>query len=121
MKATLDVLAILAAAIVNFVAGVTLIHIGRVHTRLFSGMDMELPMISKAAAAYTATVAPMIVGSILGVATLAGLGFVFRSEKLRWLLPFLLSVSFLVAILHIMFVAFGVTLPLVRVAYTMGQ
>lgn len=121
MKATLDVLAILAAAIVNLVAGVTLINIGRVHTRLFSEMDMALPIISRASAAYTATVAPIIVGVILGIATLAGLGLVFRSERLRWLLPFLLSVSFIVAILHIMFVLFGVTLPLVRITYTMGQ
>jgi uncharacterized membrane protein len=121
MKATLDVLAILAASIVNLVAGVTITNIGRVHTRLFSEMDMELPLISKASAAYTATVAPIIVGLILGIATLAGLGFIFRSERLRWMLPFLLSISFIVAILHIMFVSFGVTLPLVRITYTMGQ
>jgi len=121
MKATLDVLAIIAASIVNLVAGVTITNIGRVHTRLFSEMDMELPLISKTSAAYTATVAPIIVGLILGIATLAGLGFIFRSERLRWMLPFLLSISFIVAILHIMFVSFGVTLPLVRNTYTMGQ
>ena len=121
MKATLDVFAILAAAIVNLVAGVTLINIGRVHTRLFSEMDMELPLISKASTAYTATVAPIAVGVIFGIVTLAALGFVFRSERLRWLLPFLLSVSFIVAILHIMFVSFGVTLPLTRITHTMGE
>ena len=121
MKATLDVFAILAAAIVNLIAGVTLINIGRVHTRLFSEMDMELPLISKVSTAYTATAAPITVGVIFSIVTLAVLGFVFRSERLRWLLPFLLSVSFIVAILHIMFVSFGVTLPLTRITHTMGQ
>ena len=121
MKATLDVVAILAASIVNLVAGTTQLTIGRVHARMFSEMDMELPLISRATVAYTSTAAPVIVGLILGMAILAGLSFVFRSERLRWLLPFLLSLSFIVAFLHIMFVSFGVTLPLVRITHTMGQ
>ena len=121
MRATLDLLAILAASVAHFISGITLVNIGRVHTRLFSGMDMELPLISKAATAYTATAAPIVTGLALGLGTLVGLGLVFRSEKSRWLLPFLLTLSFIAVLLHIMFVSFGVTLPLVGGIHTMEQ
>ena len=121
MKCVLNLLAVIAASIVHLISGPTLINIGRVHTRLFTEMEMELPLISKASAAYTGTIVPMIVGLILGVATLLGLGFVYRSERIRWLLPVMISISFVVAILHIMFVSFGATLPLVRITSTMGH
>lgn len=120
MRTIPDLLAIFTVSVVHIISGITLITIGRVHSRLFSEMDMELPLISKASAAYTATVAPIVVGLILGLTTLVGLGLVLRSERLRWLLPSLLSLSFVVAFLHIMFVSFGVTLPLVRITHTMG-
>ena len=89
--------------------------------RLFSEMDMELPMISKASMAYTTTAAPIVVGLLLGLVTLAGLVLINRSERLRGLLPFLLSVSFIVVILQIVFVSFGVSLPLVKMAEAMAQ
>lgn len=121
MRTLFDILAIIAASVVHLISGPALINIGRVHTHLFSGMEMDLPLISRATVSYTATFFPIIVGLVLGVTTLLGFGVVYRNERIRWLLPFLLTVSFVVAILHIMFVSFGVTLPLVRITYSMGQ
>ncbi|YCM46468.1 hypothetical protein V2O64_10605 [Verrucomicrobiaceae bacterium 227] len=116
-----DLLAVIAASIAHLVSGITTINIGRVHTRLFSETDMELPMITRAVVSYTATSAPVIVGVALGLATLLGLGLVLRSEKTRWIFPFLLALSFVTVIFHLIFVSFGMSLPLTRIADTMGQ
>ncbi len=121
IRKLLDLIAVLAASIAHFVSGITIVNIGRVHFRLFSEMDMELPLISKLSASYTATAAPIIAGVALALVTLVGLGLVLRSEKRRWMLPFLLALSFVAVIMHIVFVSFGVTLPLMRITYTMGQ
>lgn len=121
IRKLLDLITILTASIAHFVSGITIVNIGRVHSRLFSEMDMELPLISKLSASYTATAAPIIAGAALALATLVGLGLVLRSERLRWMFPFLLALSFVVVILHIVFVSFGVTLPLMRITYSIGQ
>lgn len=121
MRATFDLLSILAASVAHFVSGVALAYIGRFHIRVYSGMEMELPLISEAAVSYTATSAPIITGLVVGLGGLAGMLLVFRSGKYRWLLPLLLTLSFVAAILHIMFVTFGVTLPLVPMIHTMNQ
>jgi hypothetical protein len=121
IRKLLDLIAVLAASIAHFVSGITIVNIGRVHSRLFSEMDMELPLISKLSASYTASAAPIITGVALSLVTLVGLGLVLRPEKRRWMLPFLLALSFVAVIMHIAFMSFGVTLPLMRITYTMGQ
>lgn len=121
MKTFLNVLAVLTAAVVNMVSGTAVMTVGRVHALAISDKDSELPLISQASTAYTATNAPMLVGMFLGVATLVGLSLVIRSKRFHWLLPFLLALSFVVATLHLMFVVFGVTIPLVRIISTMSE
>lgn len=121
MRTILDLVAVFTASAAHFVSGFTLVGIGRLYIRVFSESEMELPMISKASAGYTATVVPIMIGVVLGLATLAGLGMVLRSEKTRWLLPFLLTLSFVILILHILFVWIGATLPLLRISSTMSE
>ena len=121
MKPILDYISIFAASIANIISGFSLIAIGRAHARMFFETDSELPLISNASIAYTSTFAPILVGLIVGVATLAGLVFVRRSDRFRSLLPFLLTISFIFVILHIMFVAFGAALPLFRITYSMSE
>ena len=82
---------------------------------------MDLPVMTSAAAGYTTTDAPIFVGFTVGFVTLAGLVFVRRTERLQWMLPILLSLSFVFVILHVMFVALAGALPLLRITYTMTQ
>jgi hypothetical protein len=121
MKKILDIVAISIASIAHLTTGVFLASIGRAFTRMFSEVDMELPLISKVSVGYTAMVSPILVGIALCLATLVGLVLVSRSEKIRWLLPFLLTISFVVVILHLMFVSFGVMLPLMHMVSMMNQ
>lgn len=121
MKTLPNLLAIIAASATHVLSGFFLTSFGRVNTRIFSETDMELPHISKALAAYTSTVAPIIVGLLLGFVTLTVLVLINRSEHLRYLLSFLISVSFVVVLLQIAFVSFGLSLPLVRMVEMMAQ
>ena len=121
MNPILTAIAILAATVVHIISGSALISIGRSHASLFKEADCELPLISELSTNYTATTAPIIVGLLLGMMTLLGLGLVFRFQTFHWLLPLLLSLSFVTAILHIMFVVFGITVPLLPVTPTMSQ
>ena len=45
----------------------------------------------------------------------------FRSERTRWLLPFLLTISFVAVILHLTSILFGVTSPLVKMVDMMNM
>jgi hypothetical protein len=121
MKPFLDYISIFAASIANIIAGFGIIYIGRAHTRLFSELAVELPVLSKAAVTYTSTNAPVIVGIAVGFVTLAGLILVRRNESQRWMLPILLSLSFVFTIIHLLFVAFAGALPLLRITYIMTQ
>ena len=121
MKPILTAIAILAVTVVHIISGSALISIGRSHASLFKEADCKLPLISELSTNYTATTAPIIVGLLLGMMTVLGLGLVFRPQTFHWLLPFLLSLSFVTVILHIMFVVFGITVPLLPVTPTMSQ
>ena len=121
MKKLLDLLAITVASIAHLITGVFLVNIGRIFTRMYSDTDMQLPLLSKASVTYTATAAPIMVGLGLCLATLVGLGMAFRSERTRWLLPFLLTISFVAVILHLTSILFGVTSPLVKMVDMMNM
>jgi hypothetical protein len=121
MRPLLDYISIFAASSVNIVSGFSLTYIGRAHTRLFSEMAIDLPVLSSAAVGYTATNAPVFVGFAVGLVTLVGLILIRRIERLRWMLPILLSLSFVFVVLHIIFVALASSLPLLRITYTMTQ
>ena len=121
MKKIFTALAILSATVVHVISGSALASIGRIHAFQFAGTDSELPLISELAFNYTATGAPLIIGLFLAAATLVGLGLIFRSSRFQWLLPFLLSISFVTAIVHIMLVVFGVTIPLLRTMAIMSE
>ena len=120
MKTTFDALAILAAGTVHILSGFVLVYIGRMHAIHFESIDAELPLITQVCFSYTLTLFPILMGLLLGLATLLGLGLSLRVEKVRDLLPFLLSISFVVGVLHIVFVLFAVSIPLVRVMSHMG-
>jgi hypothetical protein len=121
MRPFLDYMSIITASGANIISGFTLVYIGRVHARLFAEMAIDLPVLTSSAVGYTRSNAPIFVGFTVGIVTLAGLIYVRRSERLRWMLPTLLSLSFAFLILHCMFVALSVSIPLMRITYTMTQ
>lgn len=121
MRNSLNILSILAASFVHPIAGVFVSGMGQAHAQFFMELNVKLSVVSQAAVPYAASGAPVAVGLVLGLATLVGLSLVFRSEKHRWLLPFLLSVSFVLVILHITFVWIGVNVPLLNMVPTMGE
>lgn len=121
MRNSLNILSILAASFAHPIAGVFVTGMGQAHAQFFMELNVKLSVVSQAAVLYAQAGAPVAVGIVLGFATLVGLGLVLRSEKHRWLLPFLLSISFVLAILHITFVWFGVNVPLLNMVPTMGE
>lgn len=121
MGNSLKILSILAASYAHPIAGVFVSGMGQAHAKFFVELNVKLSVVSQAAVPYAEPGAPVAVGLVLGLATLVGLGLIFRSEKHRWLLPFLLSVSFILVILHIAFVWLGVNVPLLHMVLTMRE
>jgi hypothetical protein len=122
MKTALNIATVLVASLANIFSGFILVAVGRSHARLFSEqLNSELPVITQLSVAYTASIAPIVLGILLGLVTLVGLTLILRSEKMRWSFPHLLSLSFLAVILNLMFVAFAVSVPLFRITYSMSE
>lgn len=124
MKIVFNIIPTAAAVIVNFMAGGYAVQIGGTHARLYANMvikEEDLPALTRMVLSYTSSAAPVFVGVLLGLGSLIGLSCARRSEKYKWLTPFLLTISFVAAILHLISVIQGVTLPLFRITYSMGN
>jgi len=121
MRKSLNILSILAASFTHLIAGIFVSGMGQAHAQFFMELNVKLSVVSQAAVLYAESGAPVAVGLVLGLVTLVGLCLVLRSEKHRWLLPFLLSISFVLVIIHINFVWFGVNTPLLKMVQALGE
>jgi type II secretory pathway component PulF len=121
MKALFNTIAILSVGVAHILIGILVSFIGRVHASLFEPMEMSLPLISQAAINYTASTWPLYLGVAVGVGSVVSLYAISRSETARWMLPFLLSVSFVAALLHLSFVAYAVALPSEKILSSMSE
>lgn len=64
---------------------------------------------------------PIAVGVLLGLITLVGIGYAARSERGVEYWPILLTVSFVLAIMHIVIVWYGTSMPLFRMSFELSQ
>ena len=121
MKNRFNTIAILAASASHILTASLVTYIGRTLAAHFNDVGGELSVVSQVTVNYSSAALPMLVGVIFGAITLVGLLLVNRSEKLRWLLPFLLTVSFLFVILQLAVASLAIAVPFANMIPSMSE
>jgi len=121
MNKALNTLAIALATMAHLFAGSAIVAIGRAHMQMLGGFDAALPLISRFVIPYIQGPWPLVVGGVLGLLTLVGIGFAARSERGVGYLPILLSISYLLVVLHVVVVWCGTSMPLFRIMHGVSQ
>ncbi|MDC0325535.1 hypothetical protein OAM01_02140 [bacterium] len=115
MNKSLNILAVLAAAMAHFFVALAAVGIGRAHKSMFAELDVVLPALSRIVIPYIQGIWPLAIGGILGLLTLVGIGYAAVSKERVAYVPVLLAISFVLVIIHLVMVWYGTSLPLFRI------
>jgi len=120
MKKAINLLVVAAAAGSHLLTGSLVSWFGKVFVEYLSPTDVDLPVITKFFLSYTTSGAAMIVCLILAILIAIAYPLSKRITKID-AFPLALSISYIIAFLHIGTAAFSVVLPFLRITTQMGN